>query len=119
MADNRQTKKPFNYAKFWRRTALILYDIMSVILSCALALLIRYEFHIAEVPEYFYVPVMRAMPLLVAVTIAIFWFLKLYNSLWAFAGETELQNLVLACVLSGVAAIPVLQVFRFRRSVRF
>ena len=64
MADNRQTKKPFNYAKFWRRTALILYDIMSVILSCALALLIRYEFHIAEVPEYFYVPVMRAMPLL-------------------------------------------------------
>ena len=112
MADNRQTKKPFNYAKFWRRTALILYDIMSVILSCALALLIRYEFHIAEVPEYFYVPVMRAMPLLVAVTIAIFWFLKLYNSLWAFAGETELQNLVIACVLSGVAGVIILPFFK-------
>ena len=112
MADNRQTKKPFNYAKFWRRTALILYDIMSVILSCALALLIRYEFHIAEVPEYFYVPVMRAMPLLVAATIAIFWFLKLYNSLWAFAGETELQNLVIACVLSGVAGVIILPFFK-------
>lgn len=115
MADNRQTKKPFNYAKFWRRTALILYDIMSVILSCALALLIRYEFHIAEVPEYFYVPVMRAMPLLVAVTIAIFWFLKLYNSLWAFAGETELQNLVIACVLSGVAGVVILPFFKIEQ----
>ena len=115
MADNRQTKKPFNYAKFWRRTALILYDIMSVILSCALALLIRYEFHIAEVPEYFYVPVMRAMPLLVAVTIAIFWFLKLYNSLWAFAGETELQNLVIACVLSGVAGVIILPFFKIEQ----
>lgn len=115
MADNRQTKKPFNYAKFWRRTALILYDIMSVILSCALALLIRYEFHIAEVPEYFYVPVMRAMPLLVAATIAIFWFLKLYNSLWAFAGETELQNLVIACVLSGVAGVIILPFFKIEQ----
>ncbi len=115
MADNRQTKKPFNYAKFWRRTALILYDIMSVILSCALALLIRYEFHIAEVPEYFYVPVMRAMPLLVAATIAIFWFLKLYNSLWAFAGDTELPYLVIACVLSGVAGVIILPFFKIEQ----
>ncbi|MDD6715102.1 MAG: nucleoside-diphosphate sugar epimerase/dehydratase [Firmicutes bacterium] len=115
MADNRQTKKPFNYAKFWRRTALILYDIMSVIVSCALALLIRYEFHIGEVPEYFYIPVMRAMPLLVASTIAIFWFLKLYNSLWAFAGETELQNLVIACVLSGAAGVIILPFFRIEQ----
>ncbi len=109
-------KKPFNYQKFTRRTALIVYDVITVIAASFLSLLVRYEFNIDTIPDMFLQPVMRAIPVNIVITVLIFHFFRLYSSLWAFAGETELQNLVLACVLSGVAAIPVLQVFRFSGS---
>ena len=109
-------KKPFNYQKFTRRTALIVYDVITVIAASFLSLLVRYEFNIDTIPDMFLQPVMRAIPVNIVITVLIFHFFRLYSSLGAFAGETELQNLVLACVLSGVAAIPVLQVFRFSGS---
>ena len=37
-------KKPFNVKKFYRRTFLVIYDIISVILASYLALMIRYGF---------------------------------------------------------------------------
>lgn len=112
VSNTNQTRKPFNYAKFWRRAALLVYDTMSVILASFLSLMIRYEFHIGEIPDYFYRPVLEAMPFTVAATIAIFFLFKLYDSLWAFAGETEMQNLVFACACSGLVNILVLYLFR-------
>ena len=111
--DNRQpNKKPFNYAKFWRRTALIIYDVLSVIAASFLSLVIRYEFRISDIPDYFLQPVVQALPLTILMTIAVFWAFKLYDSLWAFAGETELQNLVLADVVAGVINSVLLHLFR-------
>ena len=43
-------KKPFNYQLFYRRTALIIYDILSVTASSFLAILIRYDFQLNTVP---------------------------------------------------------------------
>lgn len=110
--DHNKKKEPFNYAKLLRRIALIIYDILAVVLSSALALLIRYEFHFSEIPDYFYRPVAEALPVTILVTLALFWVFRLYNSLWAFAGETEMQNLVIACAISGAANIAILQLFR-------
>jgi FlaA1/EpsC-like NDP-sugar epimerase len=95
-------ERKFNYVKFWRRVALIVYDILSVVLASYLSLLMRYEFQPSEIPNYFYLPVMEALPLTIAVTLLLFYLFRLYDSLWAFAGETELQNLVFA---NGVAAM--------------
>ncbi len=102
----------FNYAKFWRRVVLIVYDILSVILASYLSLLIRYEFQPSEIPDYFYLPVMEALPLTIAVTLAMFWLFRLYDSLWAFAGETELQNLVFANVSAAILNVGVLHLNR-------
>ena len=111
MAEN-QPKKPFNYQLFYRRTALIIYDIVSVVLASFLSLLVRYEFRISTIPSSFTQPMMRALPVTILVTVALFSLFRLYSSLWAFAGETELQNLVIACVLSGLAEIVILRPFR-------
>ncbi len=102
----------FNYAKFWRRVVLIVYDILSVILASYMSLLIRYEFQPSEIPDYFYLPVMEALPLTIAVTLAMFWLFRLYDSLWAFAGETELQNLVFANVSAAILNVGVLHLNR-------
>ena len=43
-------KKVFNVKLLYRRTCLIIYDIISVIAASYLALLMRYSFNISEIP---------------------------------------------------------------------
>lgn len=105
-------KRPFNVKLFYRRTCLIIYDIISVILASYLAIIIRYEFRMDEIPRHFMNPIEQVMPLNIIVTLAIFYFFRLYNSLWAFAGETELQNIVVSCVLSTIVNSICLQFFK-------
>ena len=105
-------KKPFNFQKFYRNLGLILYDILCVIGASFLSFLIRYEFRISDIPDHFMGPVTSFLPFNVVITILIFYLFRLYDSLWAYAGEKEMQNLVMACVLSGVVNAIGLQFFR-------
>ena len=107
-------KKPFNVKKLYRRTALIIYDIISVIAASYLAVLIRYNFDIRQIPEFFLRPVTRFLPISVALTIFILFIFRMYSSLWAFAGETELQNLIISCTISTVVQAVGLQFFRVK-----
>lgn len=95
-----KTRKPFNVKLFYRRTCLIIYDIISIVLASYLAILARYEFHVDTIPQYFMRPIEMFLPVNILLTLLIFYFFRLYSSLWAFAGETELQNIVLSCLLS-------------------
>ena len=93
-------KKVINAKLLYRRTFLIIYDVISVIVASYMAILIRYEFEWSTIPDMFMGTIARYLPINILFTIAIFYFFKLYSSLWAFAGETELQNLVFACIVS-------------------
>ncbi len=95
-------KYSFNAKLFYRRTALIIYDIISVIMASYLAILVRYEFDVSSIPQNFMRPIETFLPLNIMISLLIFYIFRLYSSLWAFAGETELQNIVLACVVSSV-----------------
>ena len=104
--------KPFNFKIFYRRTALVIYDIISIIASAYLALLIRYEFSFSAVPAQFRNPIEHFLPFNIVVTILLFYIFRLYNSLWAYAGEAELQSIVVSSVLSGLANLIGLQFFK-------
>ncbi|MDE7197610.1 MAG: polysaccharide biosynthesis protein [Lachnospiraceae bacterium] len=105
-------KKPFNAKLFYRRTCLIIYDVISVVLASYVAILWRYDFHLDEIPGHFMQPIERFLPINIILTLVIFYIMHLYSSLWAFAGETELQNIVVACVLSMLAGAVGLQFFK-------
>lgn len=107
-----KTRKPFNAKLFYRRTCLIIYDVISVVLASYIAILWRYDFHLDEIPAHFMQPIEHFLPINIVVTLVIFYIMHLYSSLWAFAGETELQNIVVACVLSMVAGAVGLQFFK-------
>ncbi len=94
------SKKTFNYQLFYRRTCLIIYDIASVLIASFFAIALRYEFELEMIPDYFLDTIIRFLPFNIVITLVIFFFFKLYNSLWAFAGETELQNVIVSCFLS-------------------
>ena len=108
----KKERKPFNVKLFYRRTCLIIYDVISVILASYLAIVMRYEFRVDEIPEHFLSPIEHVMPLNIVVTLAIFYIFRLYSSLWAFAGESELQNIVVSCVLSTIVNSVCLQFFK-------
>ena len=120
MRNENKGKKKFiiNYQKFYRRTALIAYDIISIVASSFLALLFRYDFNLGEVQTEFLIPVRNFLGINVLLTIFIFYLFRLYNSLWAFAGETELQNLVLACLTSSVVTGIGVNFFRLEGMVK-
>ncbi len=108
----KKDRKPFNVKLFYRRTCLIIYDIISIIFASYMAVLIRYEFHLDQVPNYFMNPISRFLPVNIILTLGIFYLFRMYHSLWAFAGETELQNLVMSCVCSAVLNSVGLQFFK-------
>ena len=108
----KEKKHPFNVKLFYRRTALIIYDVISVILASYLAIIARYEFHIEFIPEHFMQPIEYFMPINILLTLVVFYFFRLYSSLWAFAGENELQNIIVACVTSTILNGLGMQFFR-------
>ena len=110
--ETKKQRKPFNVKLFYRRTCLIVYDIISVILASYVALLMRYGFEMSEIPDHFVDPINRFLPLNIIITLIILYLFRMYNSLWAFAGETELQNLVMASVLSSILQAVGIQFFR-------
>ena len=110
----KKDKKVFNVKKLYRRTFLLIYDIISVIACSYLAILIRYNFELTESPGHFLAPVNRFLPLNVLITILILYLFRMYSSMWVFAGETELQNLVIASVLSTICYSIGIQFFRIK-----
>ncbi|MCR4596788.1 MAG: polysaccharide biosynthesis protein, partial [Lachnospiraceae bacterium] len=104
--------KPFNFKILYRRTALVIYDIISIVASSVLALLIRYEFSYGVIPSQFRTPIERFLPINVVITILLFYVFRLYSSLWAYAGEAELQSIVVSCFLSGLVNLVGLQIFK-------
>lgn len=110
--DGKKEKTPFNVKLFYRRTCLIIYDMISVILASYVALLMRYSFEMAEIPAHFVEPINRFLPLNMLITFVVLYLFRMYSSLWAFAGETELQNLVLASVISSFLQAVGIQFFK-------
>ena len=108
----KKEKKTFNVKLLYRRTCLIIYDIISVIGASYLALLMRYNFDMSQIPDYFIDPINRFLPINIILTLLILYMFKMYHSLWAFAGETELQNLVFSSVVSSVCYSIGIQFFK-------
>lgn len=79
---------------------MVLYDIMAVCLANFLALVLRYSMEMDEIPDYFMQSVIDHLPIGIVVTLIVFYLFRLYHSLWAYAGMSELQNIVMASFIS-------------------
>lgn len=81
------------------------YDLLAVFAASILALLVRFDFHIMNVPSEYLDEVWRTIPYMAIVTLVIFWFLRLYSSLWSYAGALEMMYVVSACVVDVIANV--------------
>ena len=99
----KEVKQPFNAQKALRVACLVLADLILINLSAFLALYIRFEFDLRLLCETEFLHNMIVYSGINSVcTILIFYILKLYNSLWEFAGVSELVRTAVGCFFSAV-----------------
>ena len=82
------------------RVALIILDIIFINISSMMALFVRFNLHLADIPPEYYASVRNMMLENTVITVIIFALFKLYRSLWRFASVKELVYIGEACFVS-------------------
>lgn len=85
---------------FVRRLALIVCDIVSVALATYLGLIARFDFRPGDTDMIFKETAWKYLPFSIVLTIVIFWLFHIYQSLWEYAGYTEIINILIAVFVS-------------------
>ncbi len=95
-----------------RRIFLIAYDALAVAASAFLALFLRANLVFSDINPEFLVTIKETVLITMVITIAVFWFFRLYHSLWEFASVNEMQNLVVACSVMTVIQYVMIRLLR-------
>lgn len=103
----KQRKSEINWKLVVRVACLMLLDVMLLYLACLLALLSRFDLSIHTLMrDSGFLPALHAaFPWMAIGMIALFIPLKLYSSLWEFAGIEELLHILCACFLFAAATL--------------
>lgn len=98
---------------------LMIYDFVAVIVSYIAALLIRFDLRFNSIDINYLHAFYRSILFYAAFCVVLFWFLRLYKSIWRFASFTELLRVILVTSISGIVYIVVMTVFVLRMPVSY
>lgn len=83
-----------------RMMILGIVDAITVVLNAYLALWVRHEFQMLTISETYLGSIRVFAPINIIMTLVIFWIMKLYRSVWTFAGTREVILILGASMLS-------------------
>ena len=81
---------------------LMVYDFMTICFSYLLALLVRFDFKFSTIEPKYLQGCYKSVVFYAIFCVILFWFLKLYKSIWRFASYSELLRVILATAISGL-----------------
>lgn len=84
---------------------LMLYDFTAVALSYCLALWIRFDCKFSRIETSYLQAYGKSILIYGLFCVVVFWFLRLYKSIWRFASYSELLRVVAATLLTGAVYI--------------
>ena len=84
---------------------LLLFDIVAINASYFLALFLRFDLHYSMIPTVYLNALVKFAPVYTIFTVIVFYFFKLYNSLWRFASISELNRILAASLIVTVFQI--------------
>ena len=96
---------------------LMIYDILAVNLSYLFVLWMRFDCAFSQIPPVYLQTFLKIAPWHTAFSLLVFWLLRLYKSIWRYAGYSELLRVTAATAATGVFYIAVLTVFREKMPV--
>lgn len=82
------------------KVLLVILDILFINVSSFMALWVRFNMHISEIPVEYSTSVIDVAVVNTVVTVIIFAIFRLYTSLWRFASIKELVYIIEACMAS-------------------
>ena len=82
-----------------RAVILVFVDVLSISASYFAALMLRFDFIYSNIPSEYLEGYIRSLPYWLIVTVATFYILRLYHSVWSFAGVSELIRMVAAYLI--------------------
>ncbi len=82
---------------------LMMADVLSVLIAAFLSLYMRYDFKFMDVPREFWEAALVACIPNALIVLLVFKLFRLYRSVWRYASETELVNIILAVVCCAIA----------------
>lgn len=89
-----------------RQILLMILDAAAAVASAVMALLLRFNLSFLEIQKPYLENVWQTLVPNILTVIVVFWFFRLYHSVWRYAGMYELQQIVMASVV-----VTLLQVF--------
>ena len=81
---------------------LMLYDSLALSFSYLIALWLRYDLRYSTIDTIYIERWKAFLPFYILGSLAVFWFLKLYKSIWRFASYSELLRVSMATVICSV-----------------
>lgn len=84
---------------------LMIYDFIAIGVSYCAALLIRFDFRFSLIETQYLHAYYKSILFYAAFCVVLFWFMRLYKSIWRFASYTELLRVVMATIISGIVYI--------------
>ena len=83
-----------------KKVILVVYDILAMIGASVIALFLRFEGRYEANPRQYLDKINQYIFIVIGISIVIFYIMRLYGSLWSYAGTTELVNILVASILS-------------------
>lgn len=80
---------------------LIIYDLIVATSSYFVALWLRFDCNFSEIPEQYLMAWLKFAPIYAVISVAVFWILHLYQSVWRFASFVELKRIALGTAILG------------------
>lgn len=101
------------------RLLLMVYDFAAVIVSFGIALWLRFDCTVTSVEPQYLTTYTKTIIIYALFCLVVFWFLRLYKSIWRFASYSELMRVILATVVTGVIYTGSLLVFNLHMPVSY
>ena len=99
------SKRKKFHIEHWKIIALFLmaYDIVAVNLSYLISLWIRFDASFEAIPKEYLTYYSRMVPVYSVIAVIIFYFFRMYNSVWRFASYNELVRTALGSLTASLA----------------
>ena len=105
----------------WELVTLLLmvYDFLAIGLSYFAALWVRFDCRYNSIQKEFLNAYYRTIVIYAVFCVVVFWFLRLYKSIWRFASYAELLRIILATAITGVVYMIAMFEFVYRMPISY
>ena len=114
-------KNPFVGVEHWKMVAFLvaLYDVIAVNAAYFIALWLRFDCAFSQIPDEYFDSWLKFLPIYSVICFVTFCGFHLYQSMWRFAGFSELKRVFAASFVSSVLQIVGITIFVCRMPMSY